>query len=151
MTTGTIPLSDLVRNVAALRRTAATTAEQIKAIEARVKAENHLLYEEKARLATELEAAESQLRALAKEEYERTGEKKPTPGVEIKIGTSYEYKPEDALAWARQTKMALVPESLDVKAFAKIAAATPLPFVTVVETPKAQIATDLDKVLGAAA
>ena len=87
---------------------------------------------------------ECEARAIALNAYKATGSKEPAPGVEIKVGKAYLYTPADALAWAKETKLCLVPESLDAKAFDKIAKATPLPFVTVREDPKVFIATQLN-------
>jgi hypothetical protein len=92
-------------------------------------------------------AAEGSLRAIAVEHFIRTRDKSPTPGVDIKMRSGLDYTLADALAWAKETKLALLPESLDEKAFAKIASVQPLPFVTKTETPTAQISSDLDKVL----
>jgi hypothetical protein len=66
----------------------------------------------------------------------------------VKEKTELVYDPAQAFTWAREKQMALVPESLDRRAFEKIAKATPLEFVTEKITPVAQIATDLAKVLG---
>lgn len=57
------------------------------------------------------------------------------------------YDDTAALAWARETKMALVPESLDRKNFEKIAKATPLPFVTYRQEPRVTLATQLNAAL----
>lgn len=93
--------------------------------------------------------SEDAARKLAEAIYATTQEKKPCDGVQVKVGTVYEYDAAQAFAWAQQTQMALIPESLDVKAFEKIAKATPLPFVTAREEGRAQIATDLSAYLPA--
>jgi hypothetical protein len=76
---------------------------------------------------------------------DETRNKKIVPGVEIKMRSSMTYPPADALAWAKETGLALV---LDAKTFEKIAASTDIPFVKKHELPQAQIATDLNKLLG---
>lgn len=93
--------------------------------------------------------SEDAARKLGEAIYATTGEKKPTDGVAIKETNVYSYDAAQALAWARETHMALVPESLDVKAFEKIAKATPLPFVTHSIEGKAQLASDLSAYLSA--
>ena len=98
-------------------------------------------------LAEAVAMSEDAARKLAEAIYATTQEKKPCDGVQVKVGTVYEYDPKQAFAWAQETKMALIPESLDVKAFEKIAKATPLPFVTEREEGKAQLATDLSAYL----
>jgi len=81
-------------------------------------------------------AAEIDVRSLARAHYDATQQTKPITGVEIKLYKVYEYSPARAFEWARETKMALIPESLDVEAFKKIAAATNLPFVAVSMDPR---------------
>ena len=98
-------------------------------------------------LAEAVAMSEDAARKLAEAIYATTQDKKPCDGVQVKVGTVYEYDAAQAFAWAQQTKMALIPESLDVKAFEKIAKATPLPFVTAREEGKAQLATDLSAYL----
>jgi hypothetical protein len=95
-----------------------------------------------------VDAAEMALKALTLVHYTATGEKRPVAGVEVKEKTELVYDPAQAFTWAREKQLALVPESLDRRAFEKIAKATPLEFVTEKITPVAQIATDLAKVLG---
>jgi hypothetical protein len=97
-----------------------------------------------------VESAEMGLKALALAHYKLTGEQAPTPGVAVKLFETLDYALDVAFAWAKEKGLALIPEQLNVRAFEKIAKATPLPFVTVTKTPSAQISTDLDKVLGSA-
>lgn len=94
-------------------------------------------------------AADTALRAIALEAYKTTKEKKPTPGVEVKMRTIYTYDANKAFEWAREKKMALLPERLDVPAFEKIVTATKIDFVTIDEEPAVQIASDLVKHIGA--
>lgn len=97
------------------------------------------------------EQAEAACKALVIAHFEATGEKKPVPGVEVKEKVNLIYDDAEALEWARSTKMALLPESLDVKAFEKIAKATKIPFIVEIVEPQAQIASDLEKALGVVA
>jgi hypothetical protein len=98
-----------------------------------------------------VEAEDSAIRGLAMVAYETTGSKAPAPGVTLVVTKTLRYDDADAFAWAKQTGMALQPESLDRKAFEKIAKAAPLPFVTVEEVPAARIASDLTAALQEAA
>ena len=84
------------------------------------------------------------------EEYARTDNKKPAPGVEVKLFKRLDYDAGEALAWARSKQMCLVPEALNIAAFKKIAQATPLPFVFYHEEPQVTIATKLDEALAKA-
>ena len=97
--------------------------------------------------ATLVDASEDALRGLTLAYYSATGEKKPVAGVEVKEKTSILYDRAEAFSWAQVSGLAVTPAALDVKAFEKIAKATPLPFVQTVTEPQAQIASDLDKVL----
>lgn len=133
-----------LRELANLRADQVAAADALKLKRAQFDAENAALIAHAKQLGDAVGTAEIQVRAIARLEYEQTSSKTPAPGVEIKIGKLYEYSSEDALAWAKQTKLCLVPESLDEKAFEKIAKATPLPFVKVKEEPKVFIATQLN-------
>lgn len=92
---------------------------------------------------------ETMVRALALAVYTTTKERKPVTGIEIKIGTMFEIDEVAALAWAKDKKLCLVPESLDLSAMQQIAKVQALPFVTKSDAPKVYIATDLDKALAA--
>lgn len=101
---------------------------------------------EKVELArTEQAHAESALRAAAEAHYAATGEKKPVDGVSIRETTTLEYDDADAIAWAKAAMPQLVAETLDGKAFEKVAKAAPaaVPFVTITTTGKATIASEL--------
>ena len=89
------------------------------------------------------QAAEAELREVAVAHYEATGEKHPTPGVEIKIVKRLEYEEGAALAWAIEHTLAL---SLNRKQFEKLCKFLAPDFVTIIPTPRAEIATDLKKV-----
>jgi HAMP domain-containing protein len=97
-------------------------------------------------LAAEVNAAEDALEALTLAFYRQSGEKKPAAGVEVKEFEKLDYKAEEAFRWARDHGMAVTPESLDVKAFEKIAKATPLPFVTRLVEPRVQLSRTLGAV-----
>lgn len=142
MSSNTI-LAEQVREVAQLRAEKEQLAARIK--DAREAFEATIL-DQTTRLKTVSEAlsmAEAHAKALAVAIYSTTGETKPADGVTIKRMTRLEYDEAEALAWAKQTGMALIPETLDRKALEKIAKASPLPFVTVTEDPSATLASDL--------
>ena len=92
---------------------------------------------------TELEA---EVKELALAEYEVTKNKHLCPGVEIKINRLAGYSPDEALEWARIHQMALIPESLDEKDYAKLVLDGRAPG-TITEAPQAQIARDLARAL----
>lgn len=91
------------------------------------------------------DAAEIALRAVAAEEYERTKERKPAPGIEIKLYKQYDINEVAGLAWAKEKDLCLIPASLDVAAIKKLATVQALSFVMVSEIAKVTIATDLSK------
>jgi len=83
---------------------------------------------------------ESAVRETALERYAVDGNKKPTPGVAIRVLTKLNYDPAAALAWAKEHTIAL---ALDKRAFSKIANVDPPAFVEVTEEPQATIARTL--------
>lgn len=89
-------------------------------------------------------ADEQALRELTLQRYQETGDQHPAPGLGIRLVKAVEYDAGQALAWAKQSGLAL---QLDRKAFEKIAIATPVPGATVVERPQATIAADLERAL----
>jgi hypothetical protein len=93
---------------------------------------------------------EGQVRQLALQAYEVTGEKKPTPGISIRMETVVEYDPQEAFEWARSTRLCL---QLDRAGFEAMAKTNPevCHGVRVTQEPKATIARDLGAVLGDAA
>lgn len=92
-------------------------------------------------------AAELMLRTLAVEMFKATGEKELIVGVQVKEIDAFAIDEAAALDWARQTRMCLLPERVDLAAVKKIAKVQPLPFVKVTKEPQPQIASDLDKAI----
>ena len=90
--------------------------------------------------------AEDEVRHLALAAFDGEN-RRPAPGVEIKMFTTVEYAEVNAFVWALDHKLYL---SLNKTAFERFAKSAPsmVPFVAVAEEPRAQIATDLDAALG---
>ena len=132
-----------VREVAEARRELAVSANLLAERKAAFDAENKELLDLIAIQRQAVEKWEGVLREQALFHYEETGDKAPCDGVQVKIFTKYVYDPDKALEWAQAHKIALVPESLDKKAFEKIAAVQPIEFVEKKEEPQAQIASKL--------
>lgn len=149
-TVTTVEIARRVAELAALRRTATESAARVKAAREAFERTYAIAIAESRQDAAAVEIAETALRAIVAECYAATAEKKPAPGVEVKTRATLSYDRAEALRWGKSVGMALVPESLDVKAFEKIAKATRLDFVTYGEEPMVTIATDLDKALAAA-
>ena len=136
-------LIDAVRNLAATRQSKADIDAQVKASRAVWELDNAELLSAQKMVAQRESSEAAQVKALAEVAYRETQSTHLAPGVQIKLYATIAYKESDALAWAQQSKMALVPESLDVRAFERIAKAAALPFVTYTNEPRAQIASDL--------
>jgi hypothetical protein len=91
-------------------------------------------------------AEETALRELALQRYEQTADKRPAPGVGIRLEKVVEItSAAAALEWAKTSGLAL---TVDTAALKRIAIASSIPCATVHEVPKAIIATDLGAALG---
>lgn len=110
------------------------------------------IIDEAARTGMMLAESENSARALIVAIYQSDPQKNKqiADGAAVKVTKVYTYDAGKALAWARETKMALIPESVDRKALERIAKATPLPFVTITEEPSATLASDLSQYLDVA-
>lgn len=129
-----------VQTVARARERAAKEAAYLASERAAFDGTHTELIEAVAREKQAVADAELMLRSLVGAHYDMTGEKKPVAGVEVKERTKRTITDRAAaLAWARQSGMALIPEDVDEKAVLKIASVTPLPFVTVTTEPQVNI------------
>lgn len=75
-------------------------------------------------------------------------DKRPAPGVSIRLMTRLTYDKDTALAWCRSNLPNAVITSLDSKAFDKVAKVMPLAFVSTGYEAVAVISTDLSAALG---
>src|SRR3990172_1982218 len=103
-------------------------------------AENAELLRSIAEATVAMSGHETVLRELTLAAYRETGDKKPWPGVAIRLNRALYYEAETALAWAKEHGLAL---ALDVAAFKAIAKVQPLEFVRIEPEPVATIAQDL--------
>ena len=94
----------------------------------------------------ELAKAEELLREAGLKEYEVTGDKKPFPGVGIRVREKVVYPPEEALLWANEHHIALVLDTKEFEKMMKDLSVRPS-WVSLDEVPTATIATDLGAVL----
>lgn len=143
-------LQGAIRELASRRRDRDDVARQLKALRDAFEAENARLINFVRVAGEQVAEQEDAVRALARAAFDATQDPKPAPGVEVKQFKKYRYDEGEAFAWAKRAQIALVPEKLDVRAFEKIIAATPLEFVRAEIEPRVQIATDLDKALAVA-
>ena len=137
-------LNDAARRLIAARNDADDLRDEFARRHAKFNADNAALIENRKLAEADVAAAEADVRSLARAHYDATKQTKPIPGIEIKVFKVLRYEPTRAFEWARETKLALVPQSLDTKAFEKIASVTDLPFVTREEDPRVQLGKVID-------
>lgn len=148
--------TDLLRQqlaeVAERRANAETCASLVKTLRDDFEAEHAEVIAAAATAKAALADAEASARALIVAIYETTGSKAPAVGASVRVSTKLEYDPAEAFAKAKAMGVAVIPESLDVKAWEKIVKASPatFPFVRVVEQPSATLASDLSAYLAPA-
>ena len=137
-------LRNHVVEVASKRRRLTVCRDRVNFSRAAWDIANQNMLQELAQAQADLELEETELRDAAVIAFKGTGERKPAPGVEVKVFDVFDYLPGDALKWAKEHGLAL---KLDVGVFEAIAKAQVIPFVTKRTEPRAQIARDLEKVL----
>lgn len=136
-------LAELAANLDALT----FVTRSIKDRRAEFDAQHADLLDSAKKIASAVDASEAQVRALTLVVFEQTGEKKAVDGASVVIRVAHTYDKGAALAWAKEHMPQLVTETLDVKAFDKIAAAGGFAGAQKVETPAVTIATDLSAYL----
>lgn len=144
------PLLEAVRNLAQARSREYAAKAALAEKRAAFDAENAALIAAEKEAKAAVTAAETTVRALAETDFNERHDKKPVPGVEIKLFKTLRYPADKALEWAKRTQMCLIPEQLDTEAFEKVAGATTLDFVEYGQDPRVQIAKDLEKALAVA-
>lgn len=133
-------MRDAVQHVAVARLHEARMGDAVQDLRARFDAEYRLEIAGAVAARGYVTDAEAVAKALVAAHYLVTGEKTPVPGVQVKERAVRTIVDEvAALAWARQSGLALIPEDLDRKALLKIASVTPLPFVTTTTEPQVQL------------
>jgi hypothetical protein len=143
-------LMDRVRALAADRSTLSTLQAEMKAKQEAFENETRELRTKINQVKDDVAAGEMIVRTRGIEVYAATQDKKPVPGIEIKLKKAYAVDQAAGLAWAIEKDMCLTPATLNVEAVKKLATVQPLPFVTVTEEPSVQISTDLAKVIATA-
>lgn len=138
-------LLERIIQLADLRKRAARSREQLRLRTEEFQRANAGLIATDREYAAAVDSAEVALRAVAVDEYRRTKERKPAPGLEIKLFKEYAIDEVAGLAWAKEKDLCLIPATLDLAAIKKLATVQPLAFVRISEVPKVTIATDLSK------
>jgi hypothetical protein len=133
-------LADLRARKLGLDEFVATALAQFEAAHA------HVLAARKT-VASEIAASELQIKALGVAQYETTQDKAIAPGVVVKVFTTYEISDVAAAdAWTKEKGLCRI-NRMDEAALLSIAPTMALPFVKKIETPKVQIATQLNAAL----
>jgi hypothetical protein len=138
-----VALSEL----AAIRASCVTLNETMLKAKARFQEEHVELANAINDHAVRLAEAEAQVRSLTLAAYDMSGEKKPAPGADVVIRTTYIYDESAAMVWAETALPTAITRKLDVKTLDKIASTGALPFATKLETPSVRIASDLSDYL----
>jgi len=149
----TIYLTNELLDVAVLRTLLAEAKALLARRQARFEEENTALLQAMKDRTAALAEAEARVKAHAVEHYEATGEKKPCDGLEVKLYHLPTYDKINATQWAQDhpEKGLLVLDEALYKKLLKVARENKLPDWAdapgeLVEDPRAQIASDLNKI-----
>jgi len=137
-------LADLPRIVHQHRIAAAAAKERLDQARAEWETAHATLIHEAREWSDALAHVETMLRETAVAHFKATGDKRPAPGVAIRLVITLAYDEAEALRWAKHHDVAL---ALDKRLFEKIAKVTPPEFVAIRTAPQATIATDLEAAL----
>lgn len=89
-----------------------------------------------------LKVLRAQIQEVAAMHYAATGDKKPAPGLTIKMFEVLDYDLGEALAWCEQNAPTVIKRTLDARAFEKVAVALGAP-VQAREAARISVASDL--------
>ena len=113
--------------------------------------ENAELILKRSAIDDQIKTEEEFIRRDAVTEFAATGNKKPAPGLQIKIVEKLTYPEEDAVKWAIENNapgvLKIAKAKFDKAMKGETAKGTAPAFLTVTKEPQAQIATDLRKAL----
>lgn len=144
-------LKTALAELAAIRAASVTLNEAMHAAKAKFQEQHVELTNAINDHAERLRVAEEQVRMLALTAHDIDGTKKPAPGADVVIRTTYRYDESEALTWAETALPTAIVRKLDTKAIDKIASTGVLPFAEKVDTPSVRIASDLSDYLPVAA
>jgi plasmid maintenance system killer protein len=138
--------SEAAQAADALAPKRAVINEAIAALEKQFANENFNLLLQK----TEAEEAaanyERQLREMAVQHFEETGEKRMDADCSVRVNVKYEYDNVTAVAWAETNAPVLIVKNIDKKSFESLPSTPDLPFVTKTESVSAVIAKEFTDV-----
>lgn len=135
-------LEDQIQKVRELRATHLRLYNLTRALEEELQRAYANEYEALGAANLALKSAEEELRRMTLEAYQLTGNKKPAPGVGIRIMKALDYEECQAIEWAVEA-CAYNCLKLDKKNFEKAAEALALDFVTINTVPQATISKEL--------
>ena len=135
-------LESQIMNVRDLRKVYDGLEAETTALEARLNEQYKDLYASRNAALSKVAQEEDFLRELTLAAYAVDGNKKPAPGVGIRIVKGVEYDRVDALAWAIDHAVCLDLDKKSFEAMAKSGGAPDIP-ATVHEIPQATIAKEL--------
>ena len=135
-------LNEQISLVRALRKTVATQADMISEGRKQWDNDNRVILASVEADRARLREEEKKLRAATLEAYQETGNKKPAPGVGIRVVKEMFYDDDEAIQWAIRAN-ALPCLSLQKANFKKVAEGLKLGFVDIREIPQATISKEL--------
>lgn len=136
-----------------LRAQLAEVSSRLNEAKEKFKTDNAEMIQLESDVKTQIQAQERLIKSAALDRFiNDETDKMPFAGVGIRVHRAYDFDRADALKWAQEHKLALIPESLDEKAFTEICKndSTRPDFVTVKTVASVTIAADLSKCLPAA-
>lgn len=140
-------LLEAVKQLAELKAEAAQLNNELKAevdnLIATHRVQNKERYDRLDELQVNIEALTNAVKEEAIKRYEATGEKKPAPGIGIRIVRKLSYSEADAIRWAMSIGKPEKYLSVKKRAFEKVAKAVEPDFVTIREERQVTFATDL--------
>lgn len=136
--------NELIAEVIAARQTAADIAATLKARREEWEAANAELIASNEAAKVALSEVEAALRKWGEAEYAATGNKKPAPGVGVRVSKKLIYPERQAFDWALENAPVLIVRTLDKKAFEALMKTQPQDFVTEEESVTITLATDLE-------
>lgn len=90
---------------------------------------------------------DAQLRQMAIQHFESTGERRMDADCSVRVNTKFEYDNTTAVAWAETNAPVLIVKTVDKKAFESLPQTADLDFVEKIETATAVIAKEFTDVI----
>lgn len=137
-------VENLILEVKTAREVAAELDATLKARKAEFEQANAELIASVAAAKQAQSTAEAALQSWGEAKFHATGNKKPAPGVGIRVSRKMVYEEEAAIVWAKVNAPLLILPMLDRKPFEAMMATRPAPFVTTEDVITVTIAANLE-------